>query len=594
MNLVKPKIKLIEAFGGIGTFRKALENIGFEVETRDYIEWWKYAVDAYNQLHDNSQKEKDIREYDWKVDLFAHGSPCTDFSLAGLQDISKGRSILYMEVLRLIEDLSFGLRPRVIIWENVKNLLSKKHKPYFDYYINKLNELGYESKWDVLNSKDFGIPQSRERVFVVSIKKDENLDFDFKNLVKIPAKPLKQFLHNLAETASKLWFTNDKLAKAIQKGYYKEQEWTFNKNENLYLPLSGRLSDNKVGKDITAPLQANNNQTKVIIPLTGFKTENDIGVEQVKTLCARDYESPAKVTVPVYSVNKDAEYTMSDGSPRPIGKINKEGKITMPISGNHTNNKVGVSITSTLTTTPNAKVLLPLELEEYTNYYQLPRELDGKAGSKDKANGIHNRYYKTDKFAPALLESKIHNILEPIKNKAFNERGKTEIHIENNYQQESRIYDTSNENSFIDTLTTNLKSSKLAIPISKNGFNKEFKIKIPHQNYLQVDTVVKANGVTPTLTENHGWSQKIAVELKNELTFEYCQNHNIAIFNIDGKLYAIRHLSHIEYWRLMGWIDEDILKVKLPKTKMYFLAGNAIVVQVLEAIFKELFKNLLN
>ncbi|AGM25507.1 DNA cytosine methyltransferase [Spiroplasma chrysopicola] len=523
-------IKLIEAFGGIGTFRKALENIGFKVETRDYIEWWKYAVDAYNALHNNNQVTKDIKEYDWIVDIFAHGSPCTDFSNAGKQDITKGRSILYMEVLRLIEDLPFKLRPKYIIWENVKNLVSKKFKKYFDYYINKLKELGYSSTWKVLNSKDFGIPQSRERVFVISIKNGEDNTFNWDNLTKQEMKPLKQFLHPITDVDHKLWFTKEKLSKAIDKGYYKTTEWVFNENGFCYLPLSSRKSDNKVGNNITAPLQAHNTQTKVLIPLTSFNCANDIGLTQTRTLCARDYKSPVQI-------------------------------------------------------------LVPLEYEEYSNYWQLPRESDGKAKAINKANGAYNRYWKDDNYLCAMPSSDVRKILIPINNPKFNDRGKTEINVENDYQQESRIYDSSNYKTFIDTLTTNLKSSKIAFPISLKGFTNQGRIKIPHQNYSQVDTVVNENGIVPTLTENHGWSQKIAKELDNELTIEYCQKNNIAIFNINNKLYAIRHLSHIEYWRLMGWEDKDINKVNLPKTKMYFLAGNAIVIQVLEAIFKELLKD---
>ncbi|WHQ37590.1 hypothetical protein E7Y35_04215 [Spiroplasma sp. SV19] len=454
-----------------------------------------------------------------------------------------------------------------------------------------MEELGYKSTWKVLNSKAFGIPQSRERVFVISIKNNQENNFDWDNLKTINCKPLKSFLHSINETDIKLWFTKDKLAKAIEKGYYKTTEWEFNDNGFCYLPLSGRQSDNKVGKNVTAPLQAHNNQTKVLIPLTNFKSANDIALNEVRTLCARDYKSPAQVLVSIYEIDKTKEYKMSDGSPRPIGKINKEGKVTIPISNVHSNNKIGVTTASTLTTSPNVKVLVPLEFEEYSNYWQFPRELDGKAKAIDNANGAYNRYWKDDKLIGTLPASKIQNILVPIKVNNFNDRGKTEINIENNYNQESRVYDSSNYKTFIDTLTTNLKSSKIAFPISLKNFNIQGRIKIPHQNYSQVDTVVNEDGITPTLTENHGWSQKVAKELDNELTIEFCIKNNIAIFNIENKLYAIRHLSHIEYWRLMGWQDEDINKVKLPKSKMYFLAGNAIVIQVLEAIFNELFKN---
>ena len=462
------KIKLIEAFGGIGTFRKALENLGFNVETREYIEWWDSAVKAYNFLYNNDQKENDIKEFEWIVDVFAHGSPCTDISSAGKQDMSKGRSILYMEVLRLIEDLPFKIRPKYIIWENVKNLTYKKFTKHFEYYINKLNDLGYSSTWKILNSKNFGIPQSRERVFVVSIKNDRDNYFNWNNLITKEHKPLKSFLQNVFEIDQKLWFTNEKLNKAIEKGYYKTAKWEFNNNGFCYLPLSGRNSDNKVGSKITALLQASNNQTKVLIPI---------------------------------------------------------------------------------------------EYEEYSNYFQLSRETDGKAKSIDKANGTHNRYWKENKLVGPLIPSQINNILVPVNNPKFNQRGEANINIQNSYGQ-----------------------------ISKSNFDKEGKIIIPQYNFRQSDIVVNEEGVTPTLLENHGNSQKVTRQINDELTIDFCIKNNIAIFDIENKLYAIRHLSYIEYWRLMGWTDEDIMKVKLPKTKMYFLSGQAIVIPVLEAIFQELFK----
>lgn len=100
---------------------------------------------------------------------------CQDFSVAGLQkggnEGSGTRSSLMYETLRIVEKL----RPKYVIWENVKNVLSDKHRHNFDNYLSRLTELGYTSFYDVLNAKDFGIPQNRERVFVVSV----HGDYDF-------------------------------------------------------------------------------------------------------------------------------------------------------------------------------------------------------------------------------------------------------------------------------------------------------------------------------------------------------------------------------------------------------------------------------
>ena len=97
---------------------------------------------------------------------------CQDFSLAGLQaggDEGSGtRSSLMYETIRIVEKL----KPKYVIWENVKNLISKKHKHNFDAYIERMSQLGYKSYYQVLNAKDYGIPQNRERVFTVSIRND--------------------------------------------------------------------------------------------------------------------------------------------------------------------------------------------------------------------------------------------------------------------------------------------------------------------------------------------------------------------------------------------------------------------------------------
>ena len=173
------KLKIMECFGGIGACSKALERLGIDYEIADYVEIDKYAVKSFNAIHNTNFEPQDICEWnkDIKVDLLMHGSPCQDFSSAGLQksgDKDSGtRSSLMWETVRIVEKL----RPKYVIWENVKNLLSKKHRHNFDAYLGKMNELGYTSYYQVLNAKDYGIPQNRERVFTVSILGNENYEF---------------------------------------------------------------------------------------------------------------------------------------------------------------------------------------------------------------------------------------------------------------------------------------------------------------------------------------------------------------------------------------------------------------------------------
>lgn len=198
----KKPLKVVELFGGIGAPRKALENIEIDVKSIDYVERFPYAVEAYNRMFDNNYKPQNVLGWNLNVDLLIHGSPCQDWSSAGKNDLNTGRSILYHRTLEIIKD-ELKPRPKYVIWENVKGLISKRHFKHFQHYLDKMESLGYTNYWQVLNSLDFGIPQNRERVFVVSIRNDIPQYFDFNNLEKKEMQPLIDFLDKepLIETA---------------------------------------------------------------------------------------------------------------------------------------------------------------------------------------------------------------------------------------------------------------------------------------------------------------------------------------------------------------------------------------------------------
>lgn len=201
-------LKILELFGGIGACSKALERLGVDFEIVDYVEIDKYAVKSFNAMHGTNFEPQDICKWDKdiEVDLIMHGSPCQDFSLAGKQaggDEGTGtRSSLMYETIRIVEKL----KPKYVIWENVKNVLSKRHRHNFDNYINRLDELGYKSYYQVLNAKDYGVPQNRERVFTISIRNDIEKQFEFP-----PKQELKLRLKDILENeVDKKYYLNDK------------------------------------------------------------------------------------------------------------------------------------------------------------------------------------------------------------------------------------------------------------------------------------------------------------------------------------------------------------------------------------------------
>ena len=167
------KIKVFEAFSGIGSQSIALRNTGVDYEVVAISEIDKYAIKAYEAIHGKANNLGDISKIDVKDipehDLFTYSFPCQDISIAGrqmsLEEGSGTRSSLLWECKKIIEHC----KPKYLLMENVKNLISKKHKPYFDKWLDYLESLGYVNYWKVLNAKDYGVPQNRERVFVVSI-----------------------------------------------------------------------------------------------------------------------------------------------------------------------------------------------------------------------------------------------------------------------------------------------------------------------------------------------------------------------------------------------------------------------------------------
>lgn len=182
-------MKVLSLFSGIGAFEKALDNMGASYELAAYCEIDKYASKSYAAIHGVSESMNlgDITKVDEKalphdLDLVTYGFPCQDISVAGRQkglfdeEGKQTRSGLFFEALRIIQET----QPRVAIAENVKNLTGAKFRTQFELVLKSLEEAGYNNYWKVLNLKDFGIPQNRERVFIVSIRKDiDNGAFTF-------------------------------------------------------------------------------------------------------------------------------------------------------------------------------------------------------------------------------------------------------------------------------------------------------------------------------------------------------------------------------------------------------------------------------
>lgn len=219
------EISMNELFSGIGAQRKALLNIGFDVEVVGISEIDKYAIQSYEAIFGKTRNYGDIstvERLDY-ADLWTYSFPCTDISVAGLQKgINENtRSGLLYQVQRLLYRAKIdGTLPKYLLLENVKNLVGKQFKPQFDEWIKYLDELGYKTYWQVLNAKDYGIPQNRERVFAVSIRKDVNLDFAFPPKIKLE-KRLKDLLDDNVE--EKFYLSKEKINKILSSKFNQEK-----------------------------------------------------------------------------------------------------------------------------------------------------------------------------------------------------------------------------------------------------------------------------------------------------------------------------------------------------------------------------------
>jgi DNA (cytosine-5)-methyltransferase 1 len=292
-------MRVLELFAGYGSQALALENLGIEF-TSDISEIDKYAIQAYNQLHGDTHNWGDITKIDETklpyYDLITYSSPCQDFSVAGLQkggDAGSGtRSSLLWECERIIR----AVKPKYLLMENVKNLVGKKHKHNFIRWLRVLEMMGYQNFWKVLNAKDYGVPQNRERVFVVSILGCGQ--YLFPNPKKLE-KRLKDVLETKVD--KKYYLSNDVVDKFLKSSFRSERDKLQNKNicdclrardwksvksvkEPLACASRGRNPENPSDRTAGAPTEQRLevNQTGCSNTLTSVQKDNYLLEPQVK------------------------------------------------------------------------------------------------------------------------------------------------------------------------------------------------------------------------------------------------------------------------------------------------------------------------
>ena len=369
-------MRVLELFGGYGSQALALENLGIEFKS-DLCDIDKYAEKAYNQIHGETFNYGDICSIDETklpyYDLITYSSPCQDFSQAGKQaGGEKGsgtRSSLLWECERIIR----AVKPKYLLMENVKALTSKKFMPLFANWLRTLEELGYKNWWKVLNAKDYGVPQNRERVFVVSILGGGQYQFPE------PIQLTKRLKDVLEQNVDEKYYISSKLLERLP---YQLKLGTSTLDADIVGTQCARQYSNYNGAFVSEPVvcaSRGRNPDNTSDRTTGSPTEQRLEINQSGT------------TNTITTVQKDNYVIVPEATKQGYAKAYEGDSINLEQPNSQTRRgRVGHQIANTLTCSCNQGVIEPKVIQEPTNLY--PNSGNPQAG----------RVYNTQGISPAI------------------------------------------------------------------------------------------------------------------------------------------------------------------------------------------------
>lgn len=292
------KPKLFEAFSGIGCQLMAFKRLGIEVESVGFSEIDKYAIQSYKAIHGDIKNWGsicDIKGQDLpQIDIFTYSFPCTDLSKAGKQKgLNQTRSGLVYEVLRILQELHQVERlPKVLIMENVVDLIQVKFIREFQAIQLELENLGYTNYTQTLNAKDYGVAQNRDRVFMVSVLGEYY--YEFPKPIKLE-KRLKDYLES--EVDPKYYISD-----SFYKTMVSNNSGKFNRAERFKQSIHKDV-DKAIAFAITT--RAGSRPTDNFIEVSVIGNIRNNGSSQSgnvydknklsPTLCASDYKEPPKI-----------------------------------------------------------------------------------------------------------------------------------------------------------------------------------------------------------------------------------------------------------------------------------------------------------
>lgn len=526
-------LRLIELFAGYGSQALALKYLGIPYENWFVCDFDKYAIQSYNDIHNTNYLPLDIKKVTAKdmniVDtknhtyLLTYSFPCTDLSVAGRQEgMTKGsgtRSGLLWEVERLLKECEE--LPQYLLMENVPQVIGKKNINDFKDWCLFLTKLGYTNSYELLNAKDYGIPQNRERCFMISVLGGKK--FKFPSGVPLKLR-LKDMLEDVVD--SKYMVSN-----ALMKYYNNKVAQGWRKE----IPL-----DNKeVSTTICNPARNNINDTFVRCLQVG---ELDIkGQDNIKRVYSQEGLSPALTS-------------MQGGNRQP--KI-----ITHIVPQSVSIRKYVVDIEKLKEVLRVAKAQMNITNSRIAFELNVP------------ITKVEHWFRNDDYFA--IPDNDIWFDLKHLLNITTNEFDKSIM----TFEEKPGIYDKSNRVYDADGLSPTLTCQEEKILVEDN---KTSNVKL--KSLAKIDTI----GYIPK-GENGESHQSNMVYGQDGIARALNACDYKAPMKILSNNYKIRKLTPRECLRLMGVHDEDIDKMTVSNTQLYKQAGNSIVVDVMMAIFKNLF-----
>lgn len=596
-------LRLIELFAGIGSQTQALTNIGIAHKVVAISEIDKYAIQSYEAMHGIANNLGDIRKIEElpDADLWTYSFPCQDISVAGKgAGIKEGtRSGLLFEVERLLRVASEkGTLPKYLLLENVKNLVSKKFKADFDKWLDFLAELGYTNYWKVLNAKDYGIPQNRERVFCVSIR-GEHKPFVFPK----PKELTIRLRDMIDEAVDERFYLKESTIRSILRSTFNSRRDSIRPGDGLANTLLARdwrgpqcvqvgevvggkwdkmhdISKRVYEPDGIAPTvhcqQGGNTELKiaedfVLGGLQKHQTPRTDGISPTLTeamgkgggqtpIIIDTAEPKERFYKQAFETLKENECEVGDTIDAFNKKVNKSG------------------VCPTLTTRPEGfkTAILPVVGAMRGRNPEDPSDRTAGVPTEQRLEinekGLCNALTTVQKDNLVIEEDK----------QDYVSRRYNEFIEEKGYVPEMFVaYNKTEIKDVAPTLTGQCSSPsgssavlKLETPVKVNVATK--------QGYEEANPGDYVNITYPGSKTKRG---RVGNGVAHTLT---CGDGNAVI----TENVRIRKLTPRECLRLMGWKDEQIDKIvaaKISGTQQYRQAGNGIVVQVLEAIFKALF-----